>query len=132
MRTIYDGDLKLGMIIRRLDIKKDLNFYSNQDDFLQVGTWHYNKGKKLDAHIHNKVIRKVKRTQEIMYVIQGAVLAFIYSENKKLINRFFLGKGDILICLNGGHGFEILIDDTIVLEVKNGPYLGVEKDKRRI
>ena len=34
--------------------------------------------------------------------------------------------------LRGGHGYEILEDGTQVLEVKNGPYLGPDVDRRRL
>jgi len=37
-----------------------------------------------------------------------------------------------LILLEGGHGFFIKEDDTVILEVKNGPYLGAEMDRHRI
>ena len=37
-----------------------------------------------------------------------------------------------MICLEGGHGYEILEDNTRVLEIKNGPYPGPEKDRRRL
>jgi hypothetical protein len=40
-------------------------------------------------------------------------------------------EGDILILLQGGHGYEILEDGTQVLEVKNGPYIGADLDRRR-
>ena len=41
-------------------------------------------------------------------------------------------EGDILILLTGGHGYEILTEGTQVLEVKNGPYVGAEADRRRL
>jgi len=33
------------------------------------------------------------------------------------------------VILRGYHGYEILEDDTRVLEVKNGPFTSVEADK---
>jgi hypothetical protein len=41
-------------------------------------------------------------------------------------------QGDVLALFNGGHGYEVLEDNTRVLEVKNGPYLGPEVDRRKI
>jgi hypothetical protein len=43
-----------------------------------------------------------------------------------------LERGDTIILLNGGHGYEILSDNTKVLEVKNGPYVGADKDRERL
>ena len=34
--------------------------------------------------------------------------------------------------LECGHGYTILSDDTKVIEIKNGPYLGADVDRRRI
>ncbi len=58
--------------------------------------------------------------------------ADIYSEKIQLVESLELRKNDALILLRGGHGFEIIDDDTQVLEVKNGPYLGADKDRERI
>ncbi len=39
--------------------KDGLSFFSQDDEFIQVGSWKYGKGKELLAHIHNKVKRKI-------------------------------------------------------------------------
>ena len=132
MKIIFDGKLKLATFIPKADIAEGLTFYSKDCDFVQVGTWNYNKGKRLADHVHLMLDREVNRTQEVIYVMQGRVKAFIYSEDEELLEEIVLEEGDILILCNGGHGYEILEDGTRVLEVKNGPFLGVEKDKRRI
>jgi len=132
MRLFNDGDIKLATFVSKSDIAEGLKFYSEDSDFVQVGTWSYDKGKRLADHIHNIVDREVNRTQEVIYVIRGSAKAFIYSEDEKLFAETLVKEGDFIIFWNGGHGYEILEDDTLVLEVKNGPFLGVEKDKRRI
>lgn len=132
MKKIYDNGLKLAIFISKKDREKGLNFYSEDYDFIQVGMWGYDKGKKLAAHVHNIVDRKVNRTQEVIYIMQGKIRACIYSEDEKLVEEIALKEGDILILQNGGHGYEILEDNTFVLEVKNGPYVGADKDRRRI
>ena len=132
MKIIYDNGLKLSIFISKKDREKGLNFYSEDYDFIQVGMWGYDKGKRLADHVHNIVDRKVNRTQEIIYIMQGKIKAFIYSEDEKLIEEISLQEGDILILLNGGHGYQILEDNTFVLEVKNGPYVGADKDRRKI
>jgi hypothetical protein len=49
--------------------------YSNDQYFIQVGTWGYDAGKELLAHIHNTVERKVLKTQEVLYVRKGSIWA---------------------------------------------------------
>lgn len=111
---------------------KGLNFYSKDNDFIQVGIWGYDFGKKLQPHIHNEVNREVSRTQEVIFIKSGKLAAFIFSEEGNLVRRIELSQGDILIALLGGHGYEVLEDNTYVLEVKNGPYPGAEIDRRRL
>lgn len=112
--------------------EKGLSFYSEAGDFIQVGTWRYDKGIRLQPHSHNELRRQVSRTQEVIFVRRGRVAADIFDREDCFVARLELGAGDTLILLRGGHGYEIIEDDTYVLEVKNGPYLGAEADRRRL
>ena len=40
-----------------------------------------------------------------------------------------LSMGDVILLLKGGHGFQ-MIEDTVLMEVKQGPYLN-DLDKER-
>lgn len=113
------------------EIKEGLNFFSNDNEYIQVGSWNYNNGKELLKHIHNEVTREVRRTQEVLYIIRGKIEAGIYDLEKSLIETIIVNEGDILILLESGHGYKILEEGTKVLEIKNGPYLGAEIDRRR-
>ena len=133
MKEIIKDDIILARHIVKEDINQGLNFFSKDEEFIQVGVWgHYEKGKKLKAHIHNTVERVVNRTYEVLYVIKGAILAEIYDLEENKIEVLTVNQGEILILLESGHGYTILEEDTTVLEVKNGPYLGAEVDRRRI
>jgi hypothetical protein len=130
---ITDGDVLLARLVSRADLgRAGLNFFSEESDGIQVGTWNYEAGHALHPHIHNLVEKTTKRTAEVLYVIDGSIHADIYNEKAELVFELKLQAGDLLICLNGGHGYKILEDGTRVLEVKNGPYLGPELDRRRI
>lgn len=113
------------------EIKEGLSFFSNDNEYIQVGSWNYNKGKELLKHIHNEVTREVRRTQEVLYIITGKIEAKIYDLEKSLIETIIVNEGDILILLESGHGYKVLEEGTKVLEIKNGPYLGAEIDRRR-
>ena len=112
--------------------EKGLTFLTEDEDFIQAGVWEYDKGVKLQPHIHNEVKREISRTQEVIFVKSGKLRAHIYTEDEKLVKTFELSLGDVLILLSGGHGYEILESGTQVLEIKNGPYPGPEVDRRRI
>ena len=129
---MYDGVVKARFIKSEDAWNEGLNFFSNSDEFVLVGSWVYKSGTVLKAHNHNQVLRQINRTQEVLFVRSGSLEAQIYSEKDELIEKLVLNKGDVLILLSGGHGYEILEDNTSVLEIKNGPYLGAEVDRRRL
>jgi oxalate decarboxylase/phosphoglucose isomerase-like protein (cupin superfamily) len=113
------------------EIKEGLSFFSEDFESIQVGSWNYQSGKALMRHIHNEVERKIMRTQEVLYIIEGKIEANVYDLDENLVETLVVGKGDVLVLLDSGHGYQILEDGTKVLEVKNGPYLGAEIDRRR-
>lgn len=132
MREFIHDDNVVARLITQQDIEDGLNFFSKDLDFLQVGAWRYEDGRELKAHIHNKVERVINRTHEVLYIIKGSVEARIYSLEENLTETLKVNSGEILVLLDCGHGYTILEDGTTVLEVKNGPYLGTDKDRYRI
>ena len=125
-----DGEV-LARLVRSSNWNEGLGFYSNDNEVIQVGTWHYNKGKELMKHMHNEVERTILRTNEVLYVVSGKVKAFIYDLRENFVEELEVNSGGTLILLDCGHGYEIMDDNTRVVEIKNGPYLGAENDRRR-
>ena len=99
--------------------------------FVQVGSWWYNKDKKLDAHIHKDFDRTASRTMEMTYIKNGSMKVDLYDENQISFDSFILKKGDLAVFAYGGHGYTILEDDTKIIEAKNGPFIDVETDKNK-
>jgi len=130
---IKEGDLVLARHIPASAAWKDgLNFFSQDEDFIQVGAWGYGAGKELKAHIHNKVKREVLWTQEVLFVRTGKLQANIFDTGETKLAELEVNAGDVIILLRGGHGYEILEEGTQVLEIKNGPYVGPDRDRRRL
>lgn len=132
IKEIKKDNTVFARLVPSEDWKEGLSFFSQDEDFIQVGTWRYEKGKKLLAHIHNHAERVVQHTQEVLYIKKGLIKASVYDTQGVAIEHIIAKEGDTLILLHGGHGYEILEDSTQVLEIKNGPYLGAEVDRRRI
>jgi len=109
-----------------------LKFFSPDSDYIQVGSWGYPAGKELLAHSHNEAHRDVAWTQEVLYIRRGRLRARVYTPDDQLLTTLEAGEGDVLVLLRGGHGYDILEDGTQVLEIKNGPYLGPDVDRRRL
>lgn len=130
---IKQGDLVLARHVSADDAWGDgLKFFSPDGDYQQVGTWGYDQGKVLLAHSHNKVARNVLWTQEVLYIRDGRVRAEIFDTSDNKVAELEAGPGDLLILLRGGHGYQILENGTQVLEIKNGPYVGADADRRRL
>ena len=97
-----------------------------------MATWNYNTGKHLKAHGHKIAERLSNRTNEVLFVKNGKVEATFYDEDDQVVSKSIINSGDIVIIYAGGHAYNILVDKTEVLEIKNGPYPGLEKDKKII
>lgn len=106
---------------------KKTEFFSSEEDILQVGFIVYNKEEAIAPHIHTKVKRIIEGTPEVLIIKKGKILTTFFNELKEKVGEKTLYENDILVLLKGGHGFE-MIEDTILIEVKQGPYLGL-KDK---
>jgi len=125
IEKVIHEDNVLAAFIRSEDWSPGLNFLCQDDDPIQVGLWDYQSGKILGPHSHVKNERKITITQEILFIKKGRVRASIYNENDELVKDVDLSSGDLIILFSGGHGYTILEDNTQVLEVKNGPYTGL-------
>ena len=90
----------------------------------------FDKKFSLRKHIHTKISRKTIGTQETWVVINGKIKVSFYDTDKTKICSKKLKKGDISILYRGGHTFDTLEKNTIIYEIKNGPYLK-DKDIKR-
>lgn len=64
-------------------------------------------------------------------MVSGSMRVNLYTLDKEFVTTFDIKQGDTLILLDSGHGYEILENDTRVLEIKNGPFMGVDIDKEK-
>jgi hypothetical protein len=65
----------------------------------------------------------------VILVKKGRCLLDIYNDERELVATRELSAGDLMLMVGGGHGFRML-EDTILLEIKQGPYTGVEEKER--
>ena len=114
-----------------LDADEGLTFLSQDSDFIQVGIWNYLPKKILQAHYHNDFSREAQLTCETIYVVSGLLRCNLYTKEGNFIESFELGENNMAVQLYGAHEYEIL-EKAIVIETKNGPYFGPEKDRTRI
>jgi hypothetical protein len=104
-------------------------FFTQDSETMQLAYIHHPSGKSIEAHIHNDIKREVYRTKEVVFIKNGKLKTNFYDERKEFICSRVLGKGDIILLSQGGHGFEIL-EEVEMIVAKQGPYIG-EEDKTR-
>jgi hypothetical protein len=125
----YQNEILAWKIDLKTQNEPGLTFYSNPDDFIQVGLWNHPVDSVLNSHIHNIHSKKSDRTSEALFVLSGSIHADIYNDECKLLESTIVTAGELLVCIAGGHGYRILSENTKVLEIKNGPYPGPEIDR---
>jgi hypothetical protein len=121
--TITDGELVLGLIIGRDFSVKNTSFLTPGDSPQQLAVMAYSENDEISPHIHNLIPRTVQHTQEVLIIVEGKLRVDFYGLSKSYIKSHIVSTGDVLLLCQGGHGF-FFMEDTRMIEVKNGPYLG--------
>lgn len=131
MKKFFLDDKIIAIKYELSEWPEGLNFITSNELAIQVSSWLYKKGKILDSHYHKEYKRFSNKTMEMIYVVDGSMKVSLFDLEKNLIEKFTVKKGDTAIFVDGGHGYEILEDNTRIIESKNGPFISVEKDKEK-
>jgi hypothetical protein len=75
------------------------------------------------------VSREVYYTQEVLLLRKGKLRVDFYDRDQRYLESRILVGGDVILLIEGGHGFEVL-EEVEMVEVKQGPYLQ-DQDKTR-
>ena len=132
MEEIRSDDGRIIAIVVKREFERDgVHFISKQDYPLQLGISSYKKGGTIKAHFHIEKEITINKIQEVVHIESGRTMVSLYDLNGKKIKSIELSDDDTILFVDGGHGFEML-EDTKIIEVKQGPYFGKDKDKRMI
>ena len=119
----------LAYIIRARFCPDQTEFVTPADFNFQVGFIAYPRDSEIARHVHRPMERNVIGTPEVLIVRKGRCEVDIYSDERELVTTRELGTGDVILLVGGGHGFRLL-EDTTLLEIKQGPYTGLEEKER--
>jgi hypothetical protein len=123
------GEVILCHIIRAPYSPSKTEFFTPDNYSQQLGIIKYAAGGNIKPHFHNKVAREVFFTQEVLVIRKGKVKVNLFSnQSLDYVTSVILNQGDTILLASGGHGFEMM-EDTEMLEIKQGPYNGVQNDK---
>ena len=126
--VVYEGEL-LAILLRADYHAEGIKFFTPGHFSQQLGYMNRPSGYVIDPHVHNSVSRLVHFTKEVLFIKSGKVRVDFYTENKIYIESRLLSGGDFLLLAYGGHGFE-MIEESEIIEIKQGPYAGND-DKTR-
>jgi hypothetical protein len=129
IQKILKNSSVLAIILRANYQSEGIEFFTPNDFSQQLGYMNRPKGYEIPPHMHNKVVRNVEFTNEVLLIKSGKVRVDFYDENKTYFQSEILSKGDVILLVKGGHGFE-MIEKSEIIEIKQGPYVD-DKDKTR-
>jgi mannose-6-phosphate isomerase-like protein (cupin superfamily) len=126
---VFDKQNLIAIIVPHHFKKKGIEFFTPDDFSQQLAYMNRPKGYKITPHVHLPVPRQVLYTRETLFIKSGKVKIDFYSEKKQYLKSVTVTAGDVIFIASGGHGFTML-EDSEMIEVKQGPYPG-EEDKER-
>jgi hypothetical protein len=86
-------------------------------------------GLKVKAHSHLDKKKFSQNPIEAWMVFSGSISAKIFENDGTQAHEAILKPFDLAIFYSGGHSLEVLEGPATMLEIKTGPYEGVENDK---
>lgn len=111
---------------------KGATFITPPDLQMQLGVLNHPNGHVIPPHMHPQVQRSVLHTTEVLVLLNGFAEIKFYSNSGEYVDTVNLKGGDVVLILNGGHSVHVdPAHGSVFLEVKQGPYAGVD-DKRRL
>lgn len=127
--TITHAGQVLCIIVRANPLPKTTTFYTPDAFNLQVGKIVYAANTEIPRHTHRRVSRTVMGTSEVIVLQKGKAILDLYDDARALVASREMSVGDVVALVSGGHGFRVL-EDTVLVEVKQGPYSGVQEKDR--
>jgi hypothetical protein len=129
IETIVDGLEPIALLIRADYDAEGLHFFTPGSFSQQVAYMRHPKDKLIEPHVHNLVARQVLYTQEVLLVRRGKVEVNLFNSGREFLTSRILQDGDLILLCGGGHSLKML-EETSMIEIKQGPYAG-DNDKVR-
>lgn len=130
IETIAQDGAVLAYLLRSGPPPERTTFLTPDACNLQVGRVVYSAGGEIPRHMHLPVERHIVGTTEVLIVERGRCSVDVYAEDRTVVATRELNAGDMLIAVAGGHAFRV-IEDVVLLEIKQGPYIGDDATKER-
>ena len=132
MEEICSADGRtLAWVVRSGFSPPGVHFIGGAEHPLQLGVNTYRSGEAVRAHIHLPREEMIRELEEVVHVDHGRVSVDLFDQSGNREMTLELSSGDTILFVAGGHGIRVL-EDTRIIEVKQGPYSGKVHDKKFI
>lgn len=120
---------RLALLVRGAFAPSGVQFLSDSMDTQQLAYMSRPKGEYIAAHSHLEFPRQISGTSEVLIMRKGSMRVDLFASSRDYVGSVTMRSGDVIVLMNGGHGFELL-EDVDFIEIKQGPYVD-GKDKER-
>ena len=120
---VHAGEV-LAVVVRAGARPAATAFATDPEASLQLGYIVSPAGREIPRHVHHPPVRTVTRSAEVLVIDSGACEMDLYGADLTPVATVALNMGDVALLLRGGHGFRMTAD-TVILEIKQGPYPGL-------
>lgn len=103
-------------------------FFSPADSSFQFGLLAHDAGFVEPPHYHQTVGKTIDDLQQMFVVQRGVVIVDLYDDEGGLLREIEMHAGDAIVLIHGVHAIRVL-EAMQCISVKQGPYLGEERDK---
>jgi hypothetical protein len=128
IETIEFGGTTYAEIIRGDVRVSKTTFFSPAESSFQFGLLAHEAGFVEPPHYHAPTTRTITDLQQMFVVQRGVVAVQLFSDAGDLLREVVLGPGDAIVLIHGVHAIRV-IEDMQCISVKQGPFLGTERDK---
>lgn len=129
IEIVSAGGQQLAYIVRGGHLPDATTFITPTTFKQQVGYVVYPAGGQIKRHTHRPLERHLIGTSEVLVVLKGLAEIDVFDDDHNLVATRELHAGDVMLMIGGGHGFRML-EDTVFLEIKQGPYTGLDEKEQ--
>lgn len=126
IEIISEGNNVFAIILRKEFDEPGAHFFTPNEFSQQLGMLTHKKGTSIKKHRHKLIKREIFQTQEVLLLLKGKLKIDLYNNEEKKLKSVILNPGDSILLAQGGHSVEIL-EDSKIIEIKQGPYSGLEE-----
>jgi hypothetical protein len=123
---ITRGGALLASVFSASTAPAETTFLTQPQSQQQVGFVVHPAGGAVPRHTHRPVERRLVGTSEVLVVRKGACEIDVYDDEHRFVASRALRLGDVVLLVGGGHGLR-MHEDTVLLEIKQGPYTGPDE-----